>query len=562
MTTSSASATRDRKPEAPGGLPEGRAARGTSPERKAPANEDQGVRRAVAGGGVPALGGGDFSTSSRAIHIASGIRSLTIQNLVNSVLGFVFLTALLRLLSPTDYGLFSSVLLVTGIGSSIAVFGLQSAATRFVAFAARDAVESRVFSRSIVVLSLAFGSAATVVFMLLSPTLSMYFTKSTASAWIFAASGAWLFSSTISGILQGFVQGLRRYQSLARILLGSNMAMVAITVVGLVEFHSVLVPIVASVAYGAIVIAWSLAIAREPLLTAQSSRVGGQELRQVLRYSVPLGVAGILTVVAGYGDPLVVGGYQSEAQLGAYFVAIAISGGLGVLLFTPLNTAFFPETAWNANDPRKLSAGLRLAFRYTVLALIPVSFALAAVSKQMIKLFSGGGTTYLSANTSLQLMSVFFLFVAMQGILTSLLLSTGKTVQVMIIGIVSVALDFALSLLLVPSFGILGAATSRVLVDVAGFLMALYLTKSYLSAVPDVRFQAKTIAASIVVFLALSSLSAFISDRTMTLLPYSVVGVGLFLLCARGMHLLNDEDKRHLEHFMPARLGKLVWVLF
>jgi O-antigen/teichoic acid export membrane protein len=515
----------------------------------------------VPGGGAIGLGEPDLSTTKRARHIASGVRSLTIQNLFNSVLGFVFLTALLRLLSPADYGLFSSVLLVTGIGSSIAVFGLQSAATRFVAFAARDAEESRVFSRSIVVLSLAFGSAATVVFMLLSPTLSMYFTKSAASAWIFAAAGAWLFSSTISGILQGLVQGLRRYQSLARILLSSNIVMVAITVVGLVEFHSVLVPIVASASYGAIVIAWSLTITRRPLLVARSSKLGRQELKEVLRYSVPLGVAGILAVVAGYGDPLVVGGYQSEAQLGAYFVAIAISGGLGVLLFTPMNTALFPEMAWNANDPKKLSAGLRLAFRYTVLALIPVSFALAALSKQMIKLFSGGAATYLSANLSLQLMSVFFLFVAMQGILTSLLLSTGKTVQVMVIGVVCVALDFALSLLLVPSFGILGAATSRVLVDIAGFSMALYLTKSFLSSVPDARFQAKTLAASILVFLVLASLSAFLSARTMTLIPYSVIGVGIFLLCARWMRLLNDEDKRHLEHFMPAGLGKLVWVL-
>ena len=54
-------------------------------------------------------------------------------------------------------------------------------------------------------------------------------------------------------------------------------------------------------------------------------------------------------------------------------------------------------------------------------------------------------------------MSCFFLFIAMQGIPTSLLLSTGKTTQVMLIGIVTVVLDVALSLLLVPSFGLLGA---------------------------------------------------------------------------------------------------------
>ncbi len=504
---------------------------------------------------------GEETGYERARKIASGIRSLTVQNLVNSVVGFVFLTLLLRLLSPSDYGLYSSVLLVTTIGSSVAFFGLQSAATRFVAYMAHDEGESRVASRSIVVLSLVFTSIATVVFVLLSPALSMYFTKSTNSAWVFAASGAWLFSSTISGIFQGLIQGMKKYGSLARVLISANLAMVCLTVLGLFEFHSIIVPIVGWVFYGAVISVWSLAITRERLLAAHPVGAGGRTVKKVLRYSIPLGVAGIVTGATGAADPLVGGGMLSEAQEGAYYAAIAISGGIGVMLFTPLNTAFFPETSSNADDPSKLSTGLRLAFRYTMLALIPVSFALVGLSKQMIRLFSGGAASYLTANPSLQLMSFFFLFVAMQGILTSLLLSTGKTKQVMMIGIVTVVLDIALSVLLVPSLGILGAATSRILVDVAGFLMAVYLTKSYLAGVADVGFHTKVFVASFVMLGALFSLSKFVSNRTLTLAPYALIGVVVFLLCARGLRLLTEEDKRYLEHFMPATLGRLMRLL-
>jgi O-antigen/teichoic acid export membrane protein len=253
---------------------------------------------------------------------------------------------------------------------------------------------------------------------------------------------------------------------------------------------------------------------------------------------------------------------MSQAEMGEYYAAIAISGGLGVLLFSPLNTAFFPETSSNANDPGKLNIGLRLAFRYTALALIPVSFALAGLSKQMIELFSGGASSYLTANLSLQLMSIFFLFVAMQGLLTSLLLSTGKTTQVMMMGVVTVLLDLGLSVILVPSFGLIGAATSRILVDISGFAMALYLTKSYLKGVQDISFQVKVMISSFVVLGVLSSLSAFVSDRTLTLIPYAFIGGVVFLLCARVMGLLNEEDKKYLEHFMPPGLGRLVYLLF
>ena len=62
-----------------------------------------------------------------------------------------------------------------------------------------------------------------------------------------------------------------------------------------------------------------------------------------------------------------------------------------------------------------------------------------------------------AASLSLQLMSCFFLFIALQGIPTSLLLSTGRTTKVMLVGIVTVVLDVVLSLLLVPNFGLLGS---------------------------------------------------------------------------------------------------------
>jgi O-antigen/teichoic acid export membrane protein len=503
----------------------------------------------------------DAGTSERVRKITSGIRSLTIQNAVNSIMGFVFLTLLLRLLSPSDYGLYSAALVVTGIGSSIASFGLQSAATRFVAFLGRDEGESRLVSRSIVVLALTFSTAATIVFVLLSPALSLYFTKSTSSEWIFAASGAWLFSNTISGIFLGLVQGMRKYQSLARILVGANFAIVCLTVLGLLEFHSVIVPIIAWVVYGAVISFWSLAITRKRLLLAAPAETDARAMKQVLRYSVPLGVAGIVTVATGFADPLVVGGLLTAKQLGAYYAAIAISGGLGVMLFTPLNTAFFPETSSNANDPRKLSQGLRLAFRYTALALVPVSFAMVGLSKQMIALFSGGVRTYFIANPSLQLMCGFFLFVAMQGILTSLLLSIGKTTQVMMIGIVTVVLDLGLSVLLIPSLGLLGAATSRVLVDVAGFLIAMYLARNYLRGVADIGFQAKLFVASSIMLAVLFSMSKFISNTAFTLIPYGLLGGVVLLLCVRWLGLLTEEDKRYLEHFMPRTLGRLMRML-
>jgi len=345
---------------------------------------------------------------------------------------------------------------------------------------------------------------------------------------------------------------------LAKILMSAGTAMVCLTVVGLLVYNSVLIPVVAWVVYGAVICLWSFGIVRKGIALRSSSSTDGETYKKVLKYSIPLGIAGIVTVATGIADPMVVGGLLSEAQLGAYNAAIAISGGLGVVFFSPLNTAFFPETSSVAHDETKLKDGMRLAFRYAVLALIPVSFALAALSVQMIDLFSGGGSSYLVANISLKLMSLFFVFVAMQGIPTSLLLSLGKTAQVMFIGIVTVLLDLFLSELLVPYFGLLGATTSRIIVDVAGFLIATYLTRSYFKDVLDLGFYTKVILMSFVTFLVLFTLSHFVSNNVITLIPYILLGLGVSLLCARSFNLLTEEDKVYLEHFVPPKARKLV----
>ncbi len=339
------------------------------------------------------------------------------------------------------------------------------------------------------------------------------------------------------------------------------MAMVGLTVLGLLEFDSVIIPITAWVFYGGLICFWSLAITRDGLLPAKSTQPEGKTFRQVLRYSIPLGIAGIVTIATGAADPAVVGGLLNDTQLGAYNLAISISGGLGAVLFQPLNTAFFPETSSSSRDPEQLSNGVRLAFRYSLLALVPVSFGVAALSTQFINLFSGGGPSYLAANLPLQFMACFFVFIAMQGIPTSLLLSTGKTTQVMLIGIVTVVLDLALSLLLVPSSGLLGATASRIVVDIAGCLMSVYLTKKYLAGVADNKFYAKVFAMSFIMLAVVLSLSTFVSNSTITLIPYGVIGGVIVFVCVRGFKLLTDEDKRYLEHFVPARFGRLMEVL-
>ena len=141
---------------------------------------------------------------------------------------------------------------------------------------------------------------------------------------------------------------MKRYESLAKMLLTARFATVCLTLLGLFEFHSVIVPIFAWVFYSSVICFWSLAIARKgPLLPSSTWMTTGisekrQTFKHVLNYSVPLGVAGIVGVATGAADPIVVGGLLNQTQLGAYNAAITISGVLGSVIYWAAQYCFLP----------------------------------------------------------------------------------------------------------------------------------------------------------------------------------------------------------------------------
>jgi hypothetical protein len=70
----------------------------------------------------------------------------------------------------------------------------------------------------------------------------------------------------------------------------------------------------------------------------------------------------------------------------------------------------------------------------------------------------------------------------------------------------------------------------------------------------DTRFLAKAIVASTVLALAVFLSSSLVSDRLITLLPYTTLGMALYFLFTKILKLLGPNDKAFLAHLLPQRL--------
>ena len=497
--------------------------------------------------------------SDQSRHITRGIGSLTFQNLGTSALGFVFLAVLLRLLPNVDYGVYSAVSISVGIASVIAPMGLQFAAAKYLADVRTDG-EEELMSRAkkILILALVMSSLVSGGFVLIASSLSQYFTKSPEWSQAFVLGGLWLFSSSLSSVLQGTVQGLKKYASLAGMLFVARAAMVALTIIGLELYHNIFVSFYAWLVYFALIIFWSVRILVKNLPHNSDSRNKARPslgYRAILKYSLPLGVAGIFFVLTSNADLVIVGGDLNSTSLGVYNTAVTISNVLTFVLITPLITALLPEASSRIHDLSEISNGLRLAIRFVILAVLPASFLVAALAPQLLELFSGG-IRYLAGSEPLQIIAVFYVLLAIQIVIYSLLQATGNTFEVFLISAVTTVSIFGLSILLIPHFGLTGASMARSISAIVGMLTACYVARGFLKNLDSFGFYVKASLSAIIPFIVVWSLTRYVSSKAWTMLPYSLIGIAIFTACIFLLNVLSAEDKAFFYGALPVTVRR------
>ncbi len=196
-------------------------------------------------------------------------------------------------------------------------------------------------ARKIFFLSIIFSVIVTAAFLIISPLLSIYFTKGESWTWIFYLGAAYLLLNSLGSVAQGIIQGMKKYGLLAKIIFISRLVMTVFAVAVLEIEHNIIWAIVAWLVYCVILLGLTLYFTAPQMIRAK----GSFDYSKIMKYTVPLGVAGIITVLSTTADQVVVGGYLNPTSLAFYNAAITVSAVLGAVLLTALTTVLLPEAA-------------------------------------------------------------------------------------------------------------------------------------------------------------------------------------------------------------------------
>lgn len=420
---------------------------------------------------------GDESSgrSSLVARIVRGVKASFAAQILYMLSNAVLIVVLTRLfLSPESFGRLYFALSVLGVVGIFASLGLPKSTARYVnEYAEKDPQQLRYIIRwSMVFLAVLVAIVATVL-IVSSDALARWLGEPIAPFLLVGA--AYLAARAFSGHLSMILQGFNRITWSA--------ALTAIDGVGRVVVAVALV----AAGFGALGALWgyvagyTLAVLVGGVLVyryyyarfAEAAEPETGLARRLLEYSVPLTATKGAGVIDSKLDSVLIGILLNTSAVGFYIVAKQVSDVLSApagAFGTSLSPALGEQKA--RQNVERASRLYTESLRYVLLLYIPAAAGLILVAEPVIRLVFG--SDYLPAVPVLQVLSVFVVAYAVTKITSDGLDYFGRARSRAIAKGGMAVSNVVLNLLLIPVFGVVGAAVATVITFTAYTLVNVY----------------------------------------------------------------------------------------
>ncbi|AKG91241.1 Membrane protein involved in the export of O-antigen and teichoic acid [Geoglobus ahangari] len=458
--------------------------------------------------------------------------------LIGNISGIIITVFLARALGPVDFGIYSLTISIALLIISLTDFGINQTVIRYVsdAIGKREISLARGYIRELGKIKAILAVIVSASLVLLSDILSTnVFHKPDLSLPLKVVSGFVLFYP-ISGFLIGIFNGLNDFR--ANFVKSSTYEFFrATTIITLVTLGYSVVGAIFGFVVASLASLLSLAIL---LLKKYKTYVIGKaekiDILRVLRFTGYLTISGIAWTVFTYVDSVMIGTFLPAEYVGYYRASYTIIGAVAGILSLPV--VLFPVFVQLGRDD--LKNAFNRVFKYSAMIAVPASFGLPAISKEIVLAIYG--PEYLSAVPVFWILSFLILrsAVGFWGVIFNAKEMPEYPVKVILLGM---ALNILLNYLMIPKFGIIGAAIATIASNMVVWCILAYLSKIHFDVFFTPSHLLKPIVASLVMvaFLVTFSPTSIVEGVLMILIGVAVYFVTLYII--KGV---KKEDLKYL----------------
>jgi O-antigen/teichoic acid export membrane protein len=344
-------------------------------------------------------------------------------------------------------------------------------------------------------------------------------------------------SGTLSSVT-AFLAGVNRYWDLALIN----------TVLAVVKVSSSIALVLAG--YGAYCAVWGFSIgyslaalyafARLPRSTNPALNLTRRSLAEVLSYSIPLYIPGLIGIPLSQFYNILRAMYASNVEIGNYQVASNLLVPISIVT-SSMSTALFTALPQLINEGYKFREAVDRAARYIALVVAPIAIALAIFSKYAVYVVYG--SQYELAPLYLSIMALSSLL-APFGVIVMYLNIIGATRITMILNITNMLIGLPITWILLVHYGMLGAVVASVVNNIIGTAISLTVVRRMYSVNIKVINVIKYLIPSLIAGSLTYSITCMVKGLWLTL------GIGFALYSALLVMLMvvvvSKEDLMHL----------------
>ncbi len=201
-------------------------------------------------------------------------------------------------------------------------------------------------------------------------------------------------------------------------------------------------------------------------------------LNKMFKYSFPLVFTSISVLLLSVGDRFIIKLYLEYSDVGIYSLAYKIAGVINVFVIQSFSLGFIPIAFKMLNNPEATSF-YRKVFKYYIITLTFVAFVIATLSKELLELITQNDA-YVVAYSIIPILCLTFIFKGVQQIFSLGFHFVKRTKFNALIVFIGLLINFALNFLLIPKFGIWGAASTTLVSTLfISFVMLYYSEKLF-----------------------------------------------------------------------------------
>lgn len=403
---------------------------------------------------------------------------------------FIFIPIISKVLGASSYGVWAQLMVTINLAVAIVIMGMNFGFLRFLPgrdpLKIKDEVASVISS---VMLTSIMGALAIICFSgFLSKT---FFGGENASSFI-KVGGLYLITVPVRDLLLIYFRARERI--VAYLSLVTLDAAVSIVV------------LLSTIRYGLNFMLTSLIISNTLLIAIYwifiHREIGFKlphyvTIKKYFIYSLPFISITLLLWVNNSSDRYFIGYFKSIKDVGIYSASYSIAYFVLSMIVNPLYLVFQPIVTrlWNNSNQKSAVQLLSDLIRYAIFFMIPIAIGFFILSKTIIYKFTTADfTTGVVIIPFILLGYFFYLTTILVEIVIYLREVSNKLVFIYFI---SALCNIVLNIILIPLFGILGAAISTAFSFLIQFLLTYFIARKLMTLKVDKVFFLKTIVAAV-----------------------------------------------------------------